>query len=91
MNAPLIQRLRKAAEGHAAANGDDAPNIFREALEDILRLERIASDIERLMRPSYIYENDPVGVRKSATERHEAGERLLQAFGMVKGSKTPCV
>ncbi|NFV80043.1 hypothetical protein [Magnetospirillum aberrantis] len=90
MNPSLIQRLRKAAEGHAAANGDDAPNIFREALEDILRLERIANDIETLMRPRYVYENDHIGTRKSATERHEAGERLLRAFGMAKG-KPSCV
>ncbi len=85
MNPSLINRLRKAADGHAAANGDDAPNIFREALEDILRLERIASAIETLMRPGYVYENDPIGTRRRATERHEAGERLLREFGMVKG------
>jgi len=49
-----------------------------------MRLERIASDIETLMRPRYAYENDTIGTQRSATERREAGERLLRAFGMVK-------
>jgi len=91
--AKLLIRLREAADGHIALNGEDRPNLFQDAINEINRLRDIEVLAKAVFEP--LTNNDePFGsfgprptTSASAELRLKNGRKLGVAVGVFKESK----
>ncbi len=83
----LLIRLREAANGHIAINGEDRPNLFQDAINEINRLRAIEDMATEVFRPipmnngRHCYQKT---TEEASKNRLDNGRKLGVALGIFK-------
>jgi ABC-type oligopeptide transport system ATPase subunit len=89
----LLVRLNEASNGHIAINGDDGPNLFRDAIKEIERLREIESLARSVFDPVPNTHDQYDRYGRQATtwdgvrNRLENGRKLGIAVGAIKADQ----